>query len=197
MKLLLSASIVAVASAFTPTIKSPSTLALKSFETAPGAIDPVGFFDPLGLTNSIDQETFDRYRAGEIKNGRVAMLAVLGYIVPEFYRFPGELYPGLKFADIPNGIAAVNVIPGAFWMTLFFAIGMVDYLNSDRLGYLEIAPIPLDDETMAQRRVNEISNGRLAMLAFFELLRHDWQNLVVPGFDGYDRMITGLPFLYQ
>ena len=41
------------------------------------------------------------------------MLGVIGYIVPEIYRFPGELAPGLKFADIPNGIDAINVIPGA------------------------------------------------------------------------------------
>jgi hypothetical protein len=157
-----------------------------------------GFFDPAGLTSNIDEETFRRYRAGEIKNGRVAMLAVIGYIVPEFYRFPGELMPGLAFKDIPNGIAAVNAIPSIFWMTTFFAIGMVDYLNSDNLGYHEIAPGPeMDEETMNTRRTNEVSNGRLAMLAFFELLRHDWQNTVQPGFDGFDRLITGLPFLYN
>jgi hypothetical protein len=34
------------------------------------------------------------------------------------------------------------------------------------------------------------------MLAFLELLRHDSQNFVSPGFDGLDDMITGLPFLY-
>lgn len=36
---------------------------------------------------------------------------MLGYVVPEIFRFPGELATGLKFADIPNGIAAINVIP--------------------------------------------------------------------------------------
>jgi len=30
-----------------------------------------------------------------------------------------------------------------------------------------------------------------------ELLRHDWQNYNVPGFDGLDNLITGLPFLYD
>lgn len=128
------------------------------------------------------------------------MLAVLGYIVPEVYRFPGELYPGLAFKDIPNGIAAVNVIPGAFWVATFFAIGMVDYLNSDQQGYHEIAPpaTEMDPETMAERRINEVSNGRLAMLAFFELLRHDCHNLVSPGMDGAgtENLILGLPFLY-
>lgn len=92
----------------------------------------------------------------------------------------------------------MNVIPGVFWMATFFSIGMVDYLNSDRLGYHEIAPIDLDDEVMAERRVNEVSNGRLAMLAFFELLRHDHHNLVNPGMDmGHEEMIMGLPFLYN
>jgi hypothetical protein len=35
------------------------------------------------------------------------------------------------------------------------------------------------------------------MLAILELLRHDSQNYVQPGFDGYDNLITGLPFLYN
>jgi hypothetical protein len=34
------------------------------------------------------------------------------------------------------------------------------------------------------------------MLATLELLRHDSQNYVSPGFDGLDTLITGLPFLY-
>lgn len=74
-------------------------------------------------------------------------------------------------------------------MATFFAIGMVDYLNSDELGYHEIAPIDMNDEESDFRRTAEVSNGRLAMLAFFELLRHD-------AFDGGD-LIQGLPFLYN
>lgn len=35
------------------------------------------------------------------------------------------------------------------------------------------------------------------MLAVLELFRHDSQNLVSPGFDGLDKLITGLPFLYE
>ena len=153
-----------------------------------------GFFDPIGLTSDIDDAKFNQYRAGEIKNGRVAMLAVIGYIVPEFVRFPGDLATGVAFADIPNGIAAINVVPSAFWITTFFCIGMVDFLNSDASGYHEIAPIPMEAEEMETRRMNEISNGRLAMLAFWELVRHD----ITMGSDGLgDHLITGLPFLYN
>jgi hypothetical protein len=40
-------------------------------------------------------------------------------------------------------------------------------------------------------------HGRLAMLATMELARHSAQNSIVPGFDGLDNLITGLPFLYK
>jgi hypothetical protein len=38
------------------------------------------------------------------------MFAAMGYITPEYFKFPGELSPklGLKFADIPNGQAAIS-----------------------------------------------------------------------------------------
>lgn len=61
------------------------------------------------------QETFDQYRAAELKHGRVAMLAVVGYVVAETTRFPGEIAPGLKFADVPNGVAALEAIPALGW----------------------------------------------------------------------------------
>jgi len=60
---------------------------------------PVQFWDPLGLAADGNEETFNRRRRVELKHGRVSMLAVIGYIVPEYYRFPGYLSPSenLKF----------------------------------------------------------------------------------------------------
>ena len=60
------------------------------------------------------------------------------------------------------------------------------------IGKPDLAP-----EVAAVRETQELQNGRLAMLATLELLRHDCQNSVVPGFDGLDNLITGLPFLYN
>jgi hypothetical protein len=114
MKLILAALFLPALSAFTPASKpaqKSSATAVKSYENAAGATAPIGYWDPLNLTSDKSQDQFDKARVGEIKNGRAAMLGVIGYIVPEFYRFPGELATGLKFADIPNGIAAINVIP--------------------------------------------------------------------------------------
>ena len=38
------------------------------------------------------------------------MYATIGYIVPEYYKFPGYLSPSLvlKFSDVPNGLAALS-----------------------------------------------------------------------------------------
>jgi hypothetical protein len=60
------------------------------FEKELGAQPPLGFFDPLGLVADGDADKFDRYRYCEIKHGRIAMLAILGYIVQETgTRLPG------------------------------------------------------------------------------------------------------------
>lgn len=122
------------------------------------------------------------------------MLAVIGYIVPEIYRFGGDVAPGLKFADVPNGVAAIDAIPFLGWAQIIFAIGAVDYYGF--LGDFDIGKPELggDAET---RKLQELQHGRLAMLAVMELLRHDSQNYVQAGFDGYDKLITGLPFLYN
>lgn len=123
-----------------------------------------------------------------------AQLCVVGYVVPEFLRFPFDIAPGLPCSDVPNGVAALEAIPALGWAQMFFFIGAVDYygfLGNFKLGKLDLAP-----EVAEKRTLSELQHGRIAMLASLELLRHDSQNLVSPGFDGLDNLITGLPFLY-
>ena len=128
MKLAIAALLATSAAAFAPSQqKARTTTSLKSYEGELGVIEPTGYFDPLGLADNIDAETFAQYRTAELKHGRVAQLAVIGYIVPEFFRWPGEIAPGLAFADIPNGVAAIDAIPALGWAQMFFAIGAVDY----------------------------------------------------------------------
>lgn len=128
MKFALAALLAGSAAAFAPSASKASTSVLSmSYENEVGVIQPTGYFDPFGLAKNIDQETFDQYRTAELKHGRVAQLCVIGYIVPEIYRFPGEIAPGIKFADIPNGVAAINTIPALGWAQIFFLVGAVDY----------------------------------------------------------------------
>ena len=197
MKLAIAALLAGSAAAFAPSASKArsSALSMADFSNELGVVAPTGFFDPANLTNGLDQATFDQYRTAELKHGRVCMLAVIGYIVPEVYRFPGEIAPGLKFADVPNGVAAVDAIPFLGWAQIFFLIGAVDYYGV--LGDFDAGKKPVGKKDIGELQLNELQNGRLAMLAFLELARHDSQNLVSPGFDGLDNLITGLPFLYN
>jgi len=197
MKLVIAALLAGSAAAFAPSASKAGSSALSmSYENELGVIAPTGFFDPCRLSAEIDQATFDQYRTAELKHGRVCMLAVCGYVAAEIWRWPGEIAPGLKFADVPNGIAAINTIPSLGWAQIFFFIGAVDYYGI--LGNFESGKLPgLEKEFLERRQLSELQHGRIAMLATLELLRHDSQNLVSPGFDGLDNLITGLPFLYN
>jgi hypothetical protein len=162
-----------------------------------GVIAPTGFWDPLNLSEDIDTKTYAQYRTAEIKHGRAAMLCVIGYIVPEIYKFPGEIAPGISFQSIPNGVAAIDAIPSLGWMQIIFLIGAVDYYGY--FGNYTFGQAPgLSPEVLYQRQQSELTHGRLAMLASVELLRHDAQNYIIPNYDGLgDQLITGLPFLYS
>ena len=123
--------LVGSSSAFAPVTtnsRSSSALAATAFGDRPGVIVPTGYFDPLNLATS--EEKFEKFRAAELKHGRVAMLAVVGYVVPEFYRWGGEINFGLKFADIPNGIAAVSAVPALGWLQIITLIGAVESVST-------------------------------------------------------------------
>jgi len=67
------------AAAFAPlstSTKKSSALSAFTVDTIPGALAPVGIFDPLGFGAKADEATLKRYREAELTHGRVAMLAV-------------------------------------------------------------------------------------------------------------------------
>jgi hypothetical protein len=51
------------------------------------------------------------------------MLGVLGYIVPHYFRLPGEI-GGLPIADVPSGLDAITTLPlaGILQIVLFISI---------------------------------------------------------------------------
>mmetsp|Transcript_22046 Transcript_22046/g.37197 ORF Transcript_22046/g.37197 Transcript_22046/m.37197 type:complete len:205 (+) Transcript_22046:77-691(+) len=176
------------ASAFAPTGRVAKSASLKmGFEDELGVLPPVGFFDPLGLSNSIDEDRFRRWRAVELKHGRVSMAAVTGYIIQEIGRWPGYISPGdnLKFADVPNGVAAIGAIPFLGWAQIILFVGWLEttvFKQEDDAdvgdfgtGYFtEYGRVgALEGEVKAEKLTKELQNGRLAMLAIMELLTHD------------------------
>merc|ERR1719327_210756 len=103
-----------------------------AFENETGAMRPLGFWDPLGLSSDGDRDDFYRRRCTEIKHGRVSMVAAVGYIVPEFARWPGYLAPnsGIKFTDVPNGLGALSKVPLAGWLQIVLFCGFMDVYNA-------------------------------------------------------------------
>merc|ERR1712174_103676 len=101
---------------------------LRAFENELGVQDPAGFWADGNVEN------FQRRRQTELKHGRVAMLATMGYITPEITgKLPGYLSPsmGIKFADVPNGLAAISKVPSAGWAQIL-AYGAFCELSQDQ-----------------------------------------------------------------
>jgi len=133
------------------------------------------------------------------------MLAVLGYVATETYKFPFDIAPGIPCTSIPSGIAAIQAVPALGWMQMFFLIGFVDYSLTTKgsagpftseAGVKEFA----SEEEALKATNQELNHGRLAMLAVLELLRHDSQSLIGGMYSGdevYGNLITGLPFIYK
>lgn len=150
-----------------------------AFENETGVQPPLGFWDPLGFTEDGDMSEFFRRREAELKNGRVAMFATMGYIAPEYSRWPGFLSPtaDLKFSDMPNGLKALDAMPLEGWFQIIAWCGFLETcVNTPQnprepgnyyRGRFGVAPgyyIP-DPEQREQKLNAELANGRLAMMA--------------------------------
>jgi hypothetical protein len=99
----------ATASAFAP-VSRPAGASLTSCQAAAmddmiGSVDFRGKefkFDPLKLSETYSP-FLPWFRETELRHGRTAMLAVVGFIATDFVRIPGELY---SFETIPKTIDA-------------------------------------------------------------------------------------------
>merc|ERR1712129_503417 len=154
---------------------------LRAFENELGVQDPVGFWDPAGLAADGDEQKFKRRRAVELKHGRISMAATLGYIVPEYYKFSGFLSPskGLKFADVPNGLAAISKVPTLGWVQIVCFAGFIEgkdglTWNNATRGDIGWKVITSDDpEAKTNKLKAELVNGRLAMMAIIGMFFQD------------------------
>merc|ERR1711966_342834 len=140
--------------------------AATEYESYPGVLEPVGFFDPLGLADKADPALFKKYREAELTHGRVAMLATIGFLI-------GEKVEGSSFlfdASISGpAISHIPQVPSEFWVALIASIGapgqlLAEYTPGD-LGFDPLGLMPEDPEEFFEMQTKELQNGRLAMLA--------------------------------
>ena len=193
MKSVIFASALATAAAFAPAQVGKTTTSLSAFADELGALPPVGFWDPAGLSDGISQEKFDSYRLAELKHGRSAMLATVGYSFHKlgftFDKISVHEYlsvtKDIKFADLAamNPIDAMKSLPAESWGQMFAFITLIEIYElthtNGKIAYDEtVAPglqpggltgdlgwNPLQITVDDRRRTVELQNGRAAMFA--------------------------------
>lgn len=115
------------------------------------------------------------FRECELRHGRTAMLAVLGFIATDYFRIPGDMY---SFEAIPKTIDAHDILLKsgpmyqlALWIGLFDLVVTAPAVQAMGEGEREPGDFawywfaPKSDEEMEKKRNSELMNGRLAMMA--------------------------------
>jgi hypothetical protein len=151
-------------------------------KSLPGVTDPLGFFDPVGFCSADDvsEGKIRFYREVELKHGRVAMLASLGFLVGEQFHplFGGNI-------DVPSYIAFQETPLQTFWPAVVFLISIAEVFSvftfqtpfgnepwtirtdhaAGDMGFDPMGLKPTSAAELAEMQTKELNNGRLAMLA--------------------------------
>lgn len=158
--------------------------------TLPGDVG----FDPVGFSNNPPRpwliggsgRSLKWYREAEIVHGRVAMLAALGWVFPNIYHLPGNADTGVDaFANL-NPLEAVNSVPSAGLWQIAATVAAIELFRINRVirGSAEPGDLGLGqgegrwnpfgfkytEEEYFQKQVQEIKNGRLAMVGILGFL---------------------------
>lgn len=187
MKLAVLSCTLGAAAAFAPastTGNARTSTALSAYERSPampflpypencrGYIGDDIAFDPLFLS---DYFPMDYLRESEIKHGRIAMLAIVGWITTDLGIVLHPLGQGLNSVSAHDVMVSNGVMGNLF---IWFALAeMVGYIGISEMlqgsgrepgeygfgvGYYK----GKTEDQIKKLKYNEIMNGRLAMLAF-------------------------------
>ena len=137
----------------------------------PGAIAPLGDFDPLGFTKGLPVQEIKRFREAEVTHGRVAMLATVGYLVAEKFH---PLFNGLIGGPANSHLTQVQEQAPFFFAWLGMTIATAE-LGRALLGW----EFPIDAiKKNEQMVVEENFDGK----TWFSKLNDDYY----PGDIGFD-----------
>ena len=149
-------------------------------KTMPGVTGPLDFFDPLGFSTDASEGKVRFYREVELKHGRVAMLASLGFLVGESFHplWGGEV-------DVPSYIAFQETPLQPFWPAVVLLIAVPEIFSvftfespvggerwairaDHEAGDFQFDPLglkPQNANELLEMQNKELNNGRLAMIA--------------------------------
>jgi hypothetical protein len=134
----------------------------------------VGFFDPMGLSAGKSDGVMAHYRESELKHGRVAMAACLGW-----YITAAGVHPAFNSELSSDPLQAAQDLPFVGWLQFILGCGAIEWLAEQiktRPGYVPGDVLGASywvddsDEGWVDYQNKEINNGRLAMLAFMGIL---------------------------
>eukprot|EP00980_Cylindrotheca_fusiformis_P027983 scaffold22575_cov141-Cylindrotheca_fusiformis.AAC.14 len=173
-------TITATASAFTsskPAAVRTTTAVGAAMDDYVGSVNLFGKefkFDPLNLSETYSP-FLPFFRESELRHGRTAMLAVVGFIATDFFRIPGEMY---SFENIPKTVDAHDALLKngpmyqlLLWIGLFDLIITAPAIVATMQGEREAGDFgqtifaPTDPDALKKKQESELMNGRLAMCA--------------------------------
>jgi hypothetical protein len=226
MKLAIAALLATSAAAFAPSAQSGRSATTQLHETkadlqslAKDLNPAIGFYDPLGLADadfwgSGNEATIGFLREAEVKHGRIAMFAFVGYIV----HANGITWPWpmtLEGDAFPTGLSppeAWDAIPDIAKLQIFWFVGFLEfwrevacekhYMKGGKIGEFpafDAKFIPggalnlydpfgrnknMSEEQKEKRLRAEINNGRLAQLGIFGFISEAKMEGAVPALKG-------------
>jgi hypothetical protein len=165
----------------------------------PGAILPLGFWDPFGFSAKVPHGKLLFFREVELKHGRICMLASLGILVSEkFHPLAGGNIDGPAIKTLSETSLT------SFWLQAAGAAALVDLaqipnfkawapdtqfvkpweegedtwtMKDDRVpgdfGFDPLNLKPINPDALRTVQNKELSNGRLAMLATMGMLAQE------------------------
>jgi hypothetical protein len=138
-------------------------------------------WDPLQLMKGKSEEQILRWRAVELKHGRVAMLAVVGWAhVAAGWHIVGDMANGYVSVSDDPLVNVSQLTMGGAWQVVF-TIMCLEWLTNvvapppkeapwDVVGW---SPIVEDSKQWRRHQLRELNNGRLAMFAILGLIAQD------------------------
>ena len=146
-------------------------------------------FDPLNLSAKATPEQMAKYRAAELKHGRVAMLAALGQL------WTGGLFGGAfgvlqdpVFSQADKPLAALTQVWAERPEAIIQIVAFLSWLEfrpkqngalGEPAGDFAWDPLnlrPEDPETWEKVQLRELKNGRLAMIAVSGMIAAELTN---------------------
>mmetsp|Transcript_18937 Transcript_18937/g.26703 ORF Transcript_18937/g.26703 Transcript_18937/m.26703 type:complete len:210 (+) Transcript_18937:47-676(+) len=157
-------------------------------------------FDPLGLTSSLDERGMRWFQAAEVKHGRVAMMATVGWLASiSGFHFGGMLSSseGISFADVAAAktpFEALGMVPESGLNQILFVIGAVEGFQEMRQPHYTLpgGNLPGDlgaarakAEALPRLQAVEVKNGRLAMIGIASFVSATLLPGSVPAMPGF------------